>query len=158
MSRYDDEISVLIEYFKKNLATHEPFSMTEEQFQSGCDGLESESLKQMIHDTFELWLSDREYELSYNQMCIAFFTVAIELEKLILVPRHPIFRLNTDVLIKYVEGKYLDEDRINVPGRITSVQGDDHVVTFFESISGEKEESRCYVIHTDDLAEYLCLA
>lgn len=156
MSRYEDEIADLIAYFKKQLVAHESFNMTEEEYQNGWASLPSDSLKDIARKAFDKWMSERSYELSYKQVCVSFFQAARELEKFTLVPRHPIFRLGTCVLIKCVYGE--DGCEENVPGCITSVCGDEHIVTITASLWGKSGGSFCEVIHTNELDERLCLA
>lgn len=155
MSRYIEEIDQLTEWFSKRLAYMPAFSMTEEDYLAGTDCL-SVSHKILVKKAIKHWGKHRRYELSYNQLNRAFFAAAFELGKITLIPWHPVFHLGSEVTVNEVtttSGKTFTD----VPGKITSVSGDVHIVTLeVAAIEGDKKPgSSCVRIRTDDLNESL---
>src|SRR4051812_48281528 len=102
MGTYDTETQQLTGWFRNRLALVDPFMMTEENYQAGTDKLPGD-LKVLIKAASDHWSDHRKYQLSYQQMHKAFFGAAFATNKLTLVPRHPQFRLGTQVLIKKVK-------------------------------------------------------
>lgn len=80
LSKYGDnyrqQVLDLKEWFKKRLQG-ETVTLTTEEYASGTDSL-PEPFKRMVQVAFDEWLTERKYELSYNQMCLAFFHAAQE--------------------------------------------------------------------------------
>src|ERR1044072_359639 len=128
MGRYVDESRQLEGWFRNRLTNIDPFQMTEEEYLGGVDNLPPH-LKQLTTEAFDHWLQHRGYQLSYSQMCGSFFAAVGALKKITLVSRHPVFRLYTAVLIREVTVRGTDDKVFNVPAKITSVRGDDHVIT-----------------------------
>jgi hypothetical protein len=148
---YREIIRELTAWFAEKLGSVEKVEMTEEQYLQGIDALPPH-VRQLTDEAFKIWLNDKGCELSYNQMCRAFFEAARGLNKLHLTSRHPLFRLHTRVLVKEVES--VDGTEKNVPGVITSVRGDTHLVTLGNEMTGR----RAVLIRTADLEKELSLA
>lgn len=72
--RYKQEITDLQAWFEKRLQG-EQVTLTEAEYQAGTDSL-PEPFKRMVQTAFDEWLTERRYELSYNQMCKGFFGAA----------------------------------------------------------------------------------
>jgi hypothetical protein len=73
--RYAKEINDLREWLKLRLPALGKFKLTRDQWEAGTDSLKNYHAD-LIRDAFIEWLTTREYELSYNQMCAAFFAAA----------------------------------------------------------------------------------
>ena len=70
--RYYQEIADLQEYFEAQIAGFPSISITEEQKRIGMDAL-PEVYRSLNSFAFNKWLTERNYELSYNQACNAMF-------------------------------------------------------------------------------------
>lgn len=70
--RYYQEIADLQEYFETQIADFPSISITEEQKRIGIDAL-PEVYRSLNSFAFNKWLTERNYELSYNQACNAMF-------------------------------------------------------------------------------------
>jgi hypothetical protein len=73
--QYEQEIINLRMWFIERLPALGNFTMTQAEYKFGCDFL-PEPWKSLTAEAYKLWLSDRNYELSYRQMCEAFFYAA----------------------------------------------------------------------------------
>lgn len=71
--RYQDEIKALTEYFSLRLPACGPLTLTPEERSAGVDSLKGLHAD-LVRGAFVEWIAIRDYELSYNQTCIAFFT------------------------------------------------------------------------------------
>jgi len=79
--RYQKEVADLIEWYAARLPVCGPVRLTQDEYSSGTDALQG------LHATlaqaaFIEWLAMRNYELSYNQCCSAFFAAAKKLSLL----------------------------------------------------------------------------
>lgn len=79
--RYEKEVADLTEWFKAKLAELPEFKITQMEYNAGVD-LTGPPYIKLAGEAFDEWLSKRNYELSYNQMCMAFFGAAKEIGKL----------------------------------------------------------------------------
>lgn len=70
--RYYQEIADLQKYFEAQIATFPPIQISEEQKRVGIDAL-PEVYRSLNLFAFNKWLTERNYELSYNQACNAMF-------------------------------------------------------------------------------------
>lgn len=70
--RYYQEIADLQKYFEAQITAFPPVSITEEQRRGGIDAL-PEVYRILNSFAFNKWLIERNYELSYNQVCNAMF-------------------------------------------------------------------------------------
>jgi hypothetical protein len=77
---YYQQITDLTNWLKVRLPALGPFSPTPHQRIIGLDVF-PEPFKKLQQEAFELWLSEREYELSYSQVCNAFFLALEDSEK-----------------------------------------------------------------------------
>ena len=77
---YEQQIKDLTAWFKDRIAAFDPFDMTRGDYKAGIDKL-PKNYHGLTTEAFDLWLSEKHYELSYNQMCKAFFGAALELKK-----------------------------------------------------------------------------
>lgn len=73
--RYTDEMEALTEYFKERLPVCGPVTLTRDEYGAGTDSLTGLH-KLLVGGAFVEWLAVRNYELSYNQGCNAFFAAA----------------------------------------------------------------------------------
>lgn len=73
--RYSQEVTDLTKWFELRLPEAGPFTMSRDDYQAGVDNL-PESHQWLVTKAMNKWLTDRSYELSYNQMCQAFFAAA----------------------------------------------------------------------------------
>lgn len=71
-SRYEMEVRLLTNYFRERLAVCGPLAMTDERRKIGTDSLTGLH-GDLVRGSFVEWLAMRNYELSYNQTCKAFF-------------------------------------------------------------------------------------
>lgn len=70
--RYGEEIDCLKEWFFARLAARsEPLTITNDQRRIGIDAM-PDDIKAMANEAFNERLAEG-YELSHNQMCVAFF-------------------------------------------------------------------------------------
>jgi hypothetical protein len=74
---YQDEVKALTEYFTARLPVCGPLTLTDAERSRGVDSLKGLH-SDLVRDAFVEWLAIRNYELSYNQTCIAFFTALEE--------------------------------------------------------------------------------
>lgn len=79
--RYNVEVEALQQWFQEKLSTLPPIEITQADYRNGTDSLHGDYAK-IVEKAFATWLQDRNYELSYSQMCIAFFNAAITSMKL----------------------------------------------------------------------------
>lgn len=156
MGRYEDEVAQLVGWFENRLRGRPSFQMTEEDHRSGTDAL-PEDLASLVKEAFGHWLKTRKYELSYNQLCRAFFVAAKASGKITLVSKHPVFRLGTLVFIKESVARETGEKLYNLPAVITSVRGEEHVVTGVVGVGDAAAHCWCVVLKTDELEENLSL-
>lgn len=78
---YETQIKLLTEWFKERLANLPSFVMTKAELRQGTDALKEEYAA-LVVEAMREWLEERHYELSYNQMCNAFFTAANSIGKI----------------------------------------------------------------------------
>jgi hypothetical protein len=79
--RYGQEIEVLKQWYKANLAAFPLLVLTGDEYKSGTDSLKG-GYQAVVSYAFWKWLHERRYELSYNQGCNAFFQALREMGKL----------------------------------------------------------------------------
>jgi hypothetical protein len=79
--KYNTEVSVLVDYYCQRLPACGPIALTEAEYKRGVDSLAGLHAD-LVRGSFVEWLSQRNYELSYNQTCSAFFTAAQKLNLL----------------------------------------------------------------------------
>lgn len=72
---YEQQIVDLRVWFIQRLPAMGDFTMTQDEYKIGCDFL-PDPWKALTTEAFNLWKSERGYELSYRQMCSAFFYAA----------------------------------------------------------------------------------
>lgn len=65
----------LEQWFTDRLPALGKFKITYTELQRGCDSL-SEPWQSLVKEAFDYWLSECRWELSYRQMCCAFFAAA----------------------------------------------------------------------------------
>ena len=70
--KYQNEIALLRLWFTQRIIGFPLLSLTAGQYQTGIDSLPT-IYSDLCKEAFNEWLQKRSYELSYNQMCIAFF-------------------------------------------------------------------------------------
>jgi hypothetical protein len=80
-NRYACELDSLTLWFRAALSCVPKFVITRQQYAYGVDSLPS-YLKDVCNNAFHVWLTHRNYEISYNQMCIAFFSAAKHNDKM----------------------------------------------------------------------------
>ncbi len=83
--RYEQEITDLSAWFETAMDGLPSITMTEAQYSRGTDALPEGEYCHLVAKAFSLWLNDRNYELSYNQICNAFFTVGTKTEKVKII-------------------------------------------------------------------------
>jgi hypothetical protein len=72
--RYQKEIEDLTAYFAVRLPACGPIVLTPEERKDGVDSLPKTSLAAaLVRSACTEWLLTRNYDLSYNQVCCAFF-------------------------------------------------------------------------------------
>jgi len=76
--RYEQIIAGLTERFKTFLETVPPLTMTRGEFHEGVDALPEEVRSEVMRIMRELQ-DEENYEVSYNQLCRAFFGATHEL-------------------------------------------------------------------------------
>lgn len=81
---YETQIKLLTEWFKERLANLPSFTMTKAELRQGTDALKEEYAS-LVVEAMREWLEERHYELSYNQMCNAFFAAGHEANKLTVI-------------------------------------------------------------------------
>ena len=72
---YTKQINDLIQWFAERLPNLEQLKLTEAEYKIGVDSLKDYHAK-LRDAAFIEWLTMRNYELSYNQVCNAFFAAA----------------------------------------------------------------------------------
>lgn len=72
---YDQQIIDLRGWFLDRLPPLGKFTLTSDELRMGCDAL-GEPWQSLTKEAFGLWKKERSYELSYRQMCSAFFWAA----------------------------------------------------------------------------------
>lgn len=83
--RYSEEVDALRDWYAERLPALGPFTMTQGDYNAGTDRL-PHSHSHLPRKAFNEWLTDRQYELSYNQSCQAFFAAANSLKLLTVEP------------------------------------------------------------------------
>ncbi len=78
MEDYIKQINDLREWFKSEMKYFPILEMSQSEYSGGVDYL-PENYGQLRDRAFNIWLNERHYELSYNQMCQAFFRAANDL-------------------------------------------------------------------------------
>jgi hypothetical protein len=73
--RYTSEVSALADWLAERLPALGPLRVTSAEFLVGTDSL-ADPHAALCDEAFRHWLDIRKYELSYNQMCNAFFAAA----------------------------------------------------------------------------------
>jgi hypothetical protein len=76
---YRNQIADLTDWFAVRLKTMGPPRPTEQERIRGVDAL-PERYRKLTAEAFQVWLAERNYELSYNQLCIAFFMAAEDVQ------------------------------------------------------------------------------
>lgn len=84
--RYSKEVNDLIAWFEERLPEKGAFVMSQADYQTGVDALKSPQ-HSLVNVAFTEWLSARQYDLSYNQTCQAFFAAAKNLNLLTIGQR-----------------------------------------------------------------------
>lgn len=79
--RYSKEVDDLRVWLAERLPALGPFTMTRDDYQAGVDKL-PQTHTELRREATNEWLTARDYELSYNQMCQAFFAAANDLKLL----------------------------------------------------------------------------
>jgi hypothetical protein len=74
-TRYQDEIVALTEWFTARLPPLGVIVLSQLDYNSGVDALTG-AHGDLWKEASRVWLEDRKYDLSYNQMCVAFFSAA----------------------------------------------------------------------------------
>jgi hypothetical protein len=72
---YEKEVRLLEAWFIEQIAGLEPLSLTTAEYKIGTDAV-PEPWKGIVAEAGKIWLAHRNYELSYNQICRAFFAAA----------------------------------------------------------------------------------
>lgn len=73
--RYQKEVSDLVDWYAARLPACGPLSLTQDEYKRGTDALTGNHAT-LARAAFVEWLAMRNYELSYNQCCSAFFEAA----------------------------------------------------------------------------------
>lgn len=73
--RYTSEVEALTEYFKERLPVCGAVVLTKDEYGAGTDSL-THPHKMLVGGAYVEWLAKHNYELSYNQGCVAFFAAA----------------------------------------------------------------------------------
>lgn len=76
-SHYGKQIDDLIAWFTNRIKDRAPIQLSEDEYRMGVDKL-PDDLKELTKEAFSIWLNEKRYELSYNQVCIAFFEAAYQ--------------------------------------------------------------------------------
>lgn len=79
--RYSEEVDALKAWYAERLPALGPFTMSQSDYDAGIDSL-PESHTGLAQEAFNEWITNRKYELSYNQSCQAFFAAANSLKLL----------------------------------------------------------------------------
>ncbi len=79
--KYHQQTEELRDWFKAKLAARPEVVLTKSEYSAGTDSLK-EPHAPLTKQAFDEWLDQRNYELSYSQMCNGFFAAARELGKL----------------------------------------------------------------------------
>jgi hypothetical protein len=74
-TRYQDEIVALTEWFKARLPPLGAIVLSQSEYSSGVDALKG-AHRELRKEASRVWNEQRKYDLSYNQMCVAFFAAA----------------------------------------------------------------------------------
>lgn len=80
---YNQQIDDLCTWFTERLEKLPVVTMSAVDYSRGTDSLTGEHAA-MVKEAFDVWLTERNYELSYNQICMAFFFVARKIGKLVV--------------------------------------------------------------------------
>ena len=80
VTKYEQEVTLLCEWFKKELAGSEPLVLSLEAYHLGVDAITGPQ-KEKIKEAINLWLN-RGYELSYSQLCRGYFYALKDLDQL----------------------------------------------------------------------------
>lgn len=78
MESYTKQINDLREWFKNEMKFFPVLEMSQAEYKGGTDNL-PENYALLRDRAFNIWLNEKRYELSYNQMCVAFFRAANDL-------------------------------------------------------------------------------
>lgn len=73
--QYAKQINDLRAWFGERLPALPKISLTRDEWKAGTDSLKNYHAD-LVRGAFIEWLTMRKYELSYNQMCVAFFGAA----------------------------------------------------------------------------------
>lgn len=88
---YKKQIEDLRVWFQEKLKPLPEIRMSRAQYQTGFDAIENETVKALIAEAFNIWLNDKKYELSYNQMNQGFFWALTDLQKLNITEQPTLF-------------------------------------------------------------------
>ena len=69
---YEKQVADLTEWFKSRISNLGKVEMSREDYRAGTDKL-PDRFKPVIKEAINTWETERGYELSYNQLCQAFF-------------------------------------------------------------------------------------
>jgi hypothetical protein len=78
---YQKQVNDLRAWFATRLPALGPIELSHAEIEGGIDSLTGEH-KNLTDTAFNEWLTERNYELSYNQMCNAFFEAVCECDLL----------------------------------------------------------------------------
>ena len=73
--KYQAMTSEAQEWLAGHLSTCTPVTITDDQYRRGVDAM-TEELQAIARQCFDEFLADRRSELSYSQLCHAFFSAA----------------------------------------------------------------------------------
>lgn len=80
---YNDRVLELTEWFEERLPEGGLITISQDEYEVGIDSFSPVGFHGKLRmQAFDHWLRERHYELSYNQMCIAFFQAARNLDLL----------------------------------------------------------------------------
>lgn len=83
---YIKQVSDLTTWFSNIIIDLPDLELTEHQTHEGTDSISKTNIyyRKVIDLAFDIWLKQKNYELSYNQLNSAFFTALKNLNKLII--------------------------------------------------------------------------
>lgn len=143
MSRYDDEVKQLTGWFRNRLRSMDILEMAEADYSKGTATLEG-AYKELMTAAVLYWQKERSYELSYQQVNVAFFNAANQVGRLKLIPKHPRFRIGSKVVVR----KVISANRevwVNVPGVIAKVIDDIYTVNLRIAMGDDSQPGRSSV-------------
>jgi hypothetical protein len=76
--QYHQIIELLTQRFVSELVDCEQMTLTKGEYQTGVDAL-PDTVRKKVHTVRKNLEDEQEYEISYNQLCIAFFTAMRQL-------------------------------------------------------------------------------